>query len=61
MPQPGRRKFDTAQVMNIDPFACVLWLGSLLAAADPFFDPLPSSLDVLLAMYLAVVRPKARA
>ena len=47
--------------MNIDPVACVLWLGSLIAAADPFFDPLPASLDDFLVTYLTLVRAVASA
>lgn len=45
--------------MNIDPFCCVLWLGSLIAASDPTFDPLPASLDEIVATYLSLVRPMA--
>jgi hypothetical protein len=47
--------------MNTDTVACALWIGSLLVAANPGFDPFPSSLDEFVSTYLALVRPVARA
>lgn len=47
--------------MDTEPVACALWIGALLCAADPTFDPLPERLDEFVTTYLAVVRARARA
>jgi len=47
--------------MNADRVACALWIGSLLAAADPTIDPLPARLDEFVTTYLALIRPVVQA
>ena len=47
--------------MNIDAFACALWIGALLVAVDPAFDPFPAKLDEFVTTYLVLYEATAQA
>lgn len=42
--------------MTTDAVACALWIGSLLAAIDPGFNPFPGKLDEFVTTYLTLYR-----
>ena len=58
--QPRSAFVETIR-MNVNCVACALWIGSLLAAADPAMDPLPARLDEFVTTYLTLIRPVAQA
>ncbi len=47
--------------MNRDPFYVSLWIGALVLAGDPNYDPFPTELDELAERYFARFPPAARA
>lgn len=47
--------------MNCDAFYITLWIGALVLAGDPNYDPFPDELDELAERYFRAFPPIARA
>ena len=47
--------------LEVEAFYAALWIGALMLADDPAFDPLPGALDELVLEFFAAFRPIATA